>query len=170
MLALAAAVALSLQPAETPPVPAYGVEAPRLERKRLPRRLPEPYDASRDARADILAAFERAESSGKFVLVDFGGNWCPDCRILAGMTELPGFAEFMAASFETVYVDIGRFDRNMELMPALGIAELEGVPTVVIVTPQGHVLNQASSAAWVTTKGRDPQEALDYFARFAPRR
>ena len=128
----------------------------------------EPYSVTADARAELDAAFARAAQTDKRVLVKFGGNWCPDCRILAGMMELPTFAQMLDEHYEVVAIDVGRYDRNQDLVERLGFSEgLEGVPTVVIVTADGAVINAGAATEWRTARERDPQEALDYFHRYA---
>src|SRR5215469_5747902 len=47
----------------------------------LPKPLPYPYDENADAAARLTKAFANAKASGRRVLVDFGGNWCADCRV-----------------------------------------------------------------------------------------
>ena len=127
-----------------------------------------PYDERADAVAAVDAAFDRAQSSGKRVAVIFGANWCPDCRILSGMMQLPTFEAFLDAHYELVKVDVGRYDRNQDLVQRFGFSQgLEGVPTVVITTAEGAVVNAGTAAEWRTARERDPQEALDYFHRFA---
>src|SRR5262249_24204714 len=41
-----------------------------------------PYDATRNAAADVQEALAAANADGKRVLLDFGANWCPDCIAL----------------------------------------------------------------------------------------
>ena len=47
-----------------------------------------PFDENADANAAVANAFARAKAEHKRVLIDLGGNWCADCRILAGVMEL----------------------------------------------------------------------------------
>lgn len=126
-----------------------------------------PYDAGLDAHAAVDAAFERARADGKRVLVNFGGNWCPDCRILSGMMEIPAFAAFLDAHYEVVKIDVGRYDRNMDVAARFGFAGLDGVPTIAVADADGRIVNTGAAAEWRTARERDPQEALDYFARYA---
>lgn len=154
------------EPVSPPP---YGVEAPVITQTTLAWPLPRPYVASRDPFVDINAALALAERDGKFVLIDLGANWCPDCLILSGMMKLPVFEEFMEAHFVRVYVDVGKFDQNMDVVAELGLSEqFTGIPMVVILTPSLKVINATTSSEWVTIGDRDPQDALNYFARYAP--
>jgi thiol-disulfide isomerase/thioredoxin len=123
-----------------------------------------PYDHDLNAQAALDAAFARAANSGKRVLVKLGGDWCPDCRILAGMMAIPAIEAFLDGAFETMTASIGRYDVNQELVARLGFEDgLEGAPTVLVITPAGEVVNRATSAHWRTARSQPPQAVVDYF-------
>src|SRR4051812_10837859 len=92
--------------------------APRLpiaSFEQLPKPLPLPYDGNADADKAVAAAKVRARHSGKRLLIDLGGNWCLDCRLLAGTMELPALKTWLARRYEIVTVDVGRFDKNLQI-------------------------------------------------------
>ena len=130
--------ALSLIAASVALPAAAPVSAPRVgvaSFEALAKPLPLPYHAG-DAKAAIAAARARAVKAHKRVLIDLGGNWCLDCRLLAGVMETPQMRPFVAKHFEVVTVDVGRFDQNMDIPAAYGIkGRLAGVPAVLIVDP-----------------------------------
>ncbi|WP_439632800.1 thioredoxin family protein [Glycocaulis sp.] len=129
--------------------------------------IDEPYSAEADAHGELDAAYERAAERGTRVLVKFGGNWCPDCRIFAGMLELAPVRAYADAHYEIVAVDVGRYERNMDVVARFGLDELEGVPTVIITNAQGEIINTGTSAEWRTARERNPQDVLDYLTRYA---
>jgi thiol-disulfide isomerase/thioredoxin len=133
----------------------------------LPTPLPYPYAEKSDAKAAVAQAFARAKSSGKRVLIDFGGNWCPDCRILAGVMGLPEMKPFLAAHYEIVTVDVGMFDRNLDIVKSFGVEKLKGVPTVVIAEPDGHPVNVTNSAELADARSMTPQGLADWLAKWA---
>ena len=107
-----------------------------------------PYDTNEDANAAVDAAFARAGKNGKRVLIDLGGNWCGDCIVLANLMQLPEMKRFLAAHFEIVKVDVGRFDKNLQVPARFGITQrLEGVPSVIIAEPDGTFVNPGHIAA-----------------------
>ncbi|MFC4725587.1 thioredoxin family protein [Glycocaulis abyssi] len=127
----------------------------------------EPYSAEADAHGALDAAYERAAERGTRVLVKFGGNWCPDCRIFAGMLELAPVRAYADAHYEIVAVDVGRYERNMDVVARFGLEELEGVPTVIITTAEGEIINTGTSAEWRTARERSAQDVLDYLTLYA---
>jgi thiol-disulfide isomerase/thioredoxin len=143
--------------------------APKLhitQSKELPTPLPLPYDEKANASADVDAAFARARVSGKRVLIDLGGNWCPDCRILSGVMDLPEVKPFMAQHFETVAVDVGRFDRNLHIPERFKVGKVGGVPWLIIAEPDGTVIH---SSYEVTDNGfsEKPQAMVNWLAKWA---
>ena len=89
-----------------------------------------PYDEHANADAAVAAAFARARKSHKRVLIDLGGNWCGDCVVLANVMQLPEMKPFLAAHYEIVSVDVGRFNKNLQIPARFGITKrLVGVPS-----------------------------------------
>ena len=127
-----------------------------------------PYDANADANAAVDAAFARARKNGKRVLIDLGGNWCPDCIVLANLMQLPELKSFLAAHFEIVSIDVGRFDKNLQIPARFGITHrLEGVPSVIIAEPDGAIVNPGHIAALADARHMTPQAIADWLARWA---
>ncbi len=147
-----------------------GVPAPRATIatiNELPTPLPYPYDEKADANARVNEAFARAKADNKRVLIDFGGNWCPDCRILAAVMELPNIKSFVDKHYEIVTVDVGRYTRNQDIVHRFGIEKLKGVPTVVIAKADGTPLNITNSAELTDARSMTPQGIADWLAKYA---
>jgi thiol-disulfide isomerase/thioredoxin len=142
--------------------------APRLAANsfdELAKPLPLPYDQNADAEAAIKAATARAKASRKLLLIDLGGNWCPDCRILAGTMELPQLKAFLRKHYELVMVDVGRYDRNMQIPARYGIAKPEGVPTLLVIDPKTNALiNAGRTTALADARSMTPQALADWLA------
>lgn len=127
-----------------------------------------PYDETANADAAVKAAFDRAKKSHKRVLIDLGGNWCGDCRILAGVMELPDVRRFIDLHYEVVSVDVGRFNKNLQIPARYGFTKrLLGVPTVLIVTRRGRVVNAKDVFALSDARHMAPQAVVDWLAKYA---
>lgn len=127
-----------------------------------------PYDETINADAAVNAAFDRAKKNHKRVLIDLGGNWCGDCIILDNVMQLPEMKRFVDAHFETVSVDVGRFNRNLQIPARFGITQrLQGVPSVLITTPDGKLVNAGHTAALADARGMTPQAIGDWIAQWA---
>src|SRR3954462_12298093 len=136
--------------------------------QQLPVVLTQPYDEGANADAAVSAAFARAQKSHKRVMIDLGGNWCVDCIVLANFMKLPEMQRFMAAHYELVAVDVGRFNRNLQIPARFGVTKkLEGVPALLIVTPDGKLINDKDVFATASASEMTPKSVADYLAKYA---
>ena len=106
----------------------------------LAHAAPLPYDEKADAKADLQRALSAAKSSGMPVLVIFGANWCPDCRALDQALSTGKNAELVAREFKVVKVDVGNFDRNLDLAARYGNPIKKSIPAAVVLSPEDQVL------------------------------
>jgi len=144
-----------------------GPPAPRLGPVELVQPLPSPYDSSADANAAVEQALARAQATGKRVLIDLGGNWCPDCRVFAAVMQLPEVRQFVGRHFEVVLVDVGRFTNNLDIPARFGVDKVAAVPMVLILSPQGRLLNADDLVALSDARAMTPQAVLDWLAKWA---
>lgn len=105
------------------------------------------YDEAADGSAQIDAALARAKLDGKRVLVQWGAEWCGWCHWLNdAFTGDRGLARELLYEYEVVHVDIGQFDKHMDLAEKLGAGfEGAGVPYLTILAEDGSVLVNSSS-------------------------
>lgn len=97
------------------------------------------YPAAEAASGDIQAALAEARRTHKRVLLDFGGNWCPDCQVLNIYFHQSPNAELLAKYYVLVDVNIGRMDANLELAHKYGVP-VTGVPALAVVNGSGKVV------------------------------
>jgi thiol:disulfide interchange protein len=127
-----------------------------------------PYDDSADADAAVNAAFEKARETHRRVMLDLGGNWCGDCRVLAGIMELPEMRRFINEHYVLVSVDVGRFNKNLQVPARFGITgRLVGVPSVLVATPDGKLVNRGDIFALADAGHLTPQAIADWLAQWA---
>lgn len=159
-VALAAASAAAAAPPPKVSISDYG---------QLKTPLPYPYDERADADAAVDRALARARASNKLLLIDLGGNWCGDCRILAATLELPEMKRFVSRNFELVSVDVGRFDKNLQIPARYGITtRLEGVPALLVVDPKTgrQLVSRAKVADLADARHMTPQALADWLAQW----
>ena len=146
---------------------AAAVIPPQVATSALRQPLPKPYQDTANADADVDAALARAKLSGKRVLIDLGGNWCPDCRVLAGVMAIPEVRRFTGQYFELVFVDVGHFDKNLDIPARFKAPKPEGVPTVLVLNPDGSLVNRDRREDLANDRSMTPQAIVDWLARWA---
>lgn len=98
------------------------------------------YPAIEAAPADIHAALVEARRTHKRVLLDFGGDWCPDCQVLNIYFHQSPNTELMAKHFILVDVNIGHEDANLDIASKYGVPMPHGVPALVVLDGNGKVM------------------------------
>lgn len=98
------------------------------------------YPPNADAKADIRAALAQAARDNKHVLVEFGGVWCLDCHVLDYAFKTPGTKELLEANYVLVHVDVGRYDKNLDLAKKYQVPLEKGVPAMAVLNARGKVL------------------------------
>ncbi|UQX04508.1 thioredoxin family protein [Streptomyces sp. RerS4] len=105
-----------------------------------PARVPGPgYDSSADARAQIDAALRAAKSDGRMVLLDFGANWCGNCKAADKVFAQPRTSAILGESYHLVKIDIGGdSSANSALLRAYSPSGgTYRMPVLVVVSPSG---------------------------------
>jgi len=101
------------------------------------------YPANVDANEEIDEALKHAERDHKRVLLIFGGNWCYDCHVLDQGLHQGKAGKIVEESFELVHVDVGGFDKNMEIVKKYNVPLDKGVPAVAVLDSKGKLLYSA---------------------------
>lgn len=128
------------------PVKAQDVNS--QEQEAQAQKSPPPlYDESANATAEIAKAVTQAKKENKRVLLQFGANWCGWCHKLHKVfKEEPKIARTLSYEYEVVMVDIGRFDKNKELIEKYG-AKIKGsgVPFLTVLNADGEVVTNQNT-------------------------
>ena len=142
-------------------ISANNINIPADEILEMP--LPLPYNGDIYSENDIEIFLDSSIRKSKQPIIIFGGNWCPDCRILEGTLLLPTIKKYMIEHYEIMHVDVGRYDKNMTLMSYFKIPKEEGVPRVLVFDNKKNIINIESTKEWTTARDRKQQEIFNYF-------
>ncbi len=162
VLVLASVLAGTAAHAEAVPVPAN-----------LPTTQPvpnaHPYPAvDADPHPALDAAFAEAKRSNRNVLIDLGANWCPDCRILSGVMNMAEVKPWVESRFVEVPVNVDHFNRNLDVPQKYGV-HVTQIPTVLVVTPDGKLLNPDGAKTLGNARTMTPQADVDLLASWDAR-
>jgi thiol:disulfide interchange protein len=124
------------------------------------------YNPNVDAKADVHNALVRAAREHKRVLLDFGGNWCGDCKVLDIYFHQEPNAALLASHYILVDIDIGQYDRNLDLARRYGIPLQRGVPALAVLSPSGQLLYSQRSGEFEAMSRMDPASVTDFLERW----
>ncbi|WP_328580552.1 thioredoxin family protein [Streptomyces sp. NBC_00370] len=149
-----AATSPSSPTAPAPPAAAHG--------------LPEGYDASRNAKADIQAALATAAKKHREVLIDFGANWCPDCGSLDALFRSARVEPLLQKDYVVVAVDVGEFDHNIDLAEQYIDLQTSGIPALVVLKSDGAPRTATNDGAFSNARAMGPDQVSAFLTRWAP--
>ena len=129
-----------------------------------------PYDESADATAQIQAALAEASQAKVPVLVVFGANWCGDCKVLDLAFKEGASAPLIAEKFKVVKVNVGRFDRNVDVAERYGVPLKSGIPAVAVLSAQGQVVYATKAGELANARKMGEKSIYDFFAEVAATR
>ena len=125
--------------------------------------LPKPYDGLVYSVDDLKSFIVSTVKSNKQPIIIFGANWCPDCRIFSGTMDIPKIKSYIDDHFAILYIDVKRYEINMQLMEEFGIPSAEGIPRVLVFDKRMNLINNSNTTEWRTARERSSQEIFDFF-------
>ena len=126
------------------------------------------YDESADAKADIRTALADAQRANMPLLVVFGANWCGDCKVLDMAFKSGASAALIAKNYRVVKVNVGRFDRNVDVAQSYGVPLKNGIPAVVVLSQQGKVIYATRAGELADAQTMGDKGIYEFFSKVAP--
>lgn len=128
------------------------------------------YPAPSVAHAEIQQAIRKATAEHKNIILDFGGNWCPDCKVLDYYIHQPPNAGLLANNFVLVDVNVGRFDKNLDLARKYNIPLHKGVPALAVLNSRGHLLYSQTKGEFEDMRNMSPDSVTAFLNMWKPTR
>ena len=124
------------------------------------------YDTKTDGKKLIASALNVAKKENKHVLLDFGANWCPECRSLHGLFQSnTAIREKLNASYILVMIDTNE-DRNTDVNRNYGTPTLRGLPVLVVLDPEGKHIFTQETGAFLEGKKLDPEKVIAFLNKW----
>lgn len=128
------------------------------------------YDEHADARQEIATAVAEASKTGRNVVLIFGANWCPDCHALDEQMHRADLARLIAQDFVVVKIDVGRFDKNLEVGEKYGVPIKNGIPAIAVLNPHGKLLYAQSRGQFANARAMPYRDFAEFFEEWKPKR
>jgi thiol:disulfide interchange protein len=152
VLSLALLFAASL-PALAAPAPAPAVQGP--------------FDPARDSAQDLAAAKAEAQRSGRRILVDVGGNWCPWCHKLhAFWDQQPEVKKLREQGFVLLMVDFSKGHTNEAFLGQF--PKVAGYPHFFVLDAQGKMLHTQGTGVFEQDGGYSPEKITAFLKGWKP--
>ena len=127
------------------------------------------YDPNANAEEDIKKAVQTAQSSGRHVFLQIGGNWCPWCVKFHNFLEADeDLSSYVTNNFVVVKVNYDTKNRQEKLLASLGFPQRFGFPVFVILDARGDRIHTQNSAFLEKDKSYDPDKVMRFFKNWSP--
>src|SRR5215471_19789254 len=116
------------------------------------------------ANADIAAALKEAATAKRRVIVDFGGDWCTDCRILDINFRKPENAELIKKYYVVVHVNVGDkgIKENFDVAERYGIPLKKGVPALAVLESDGRLIYSQKNGEFESMRNMDSRSVTNF--------
>ncbi len=126
------------------------------------------FPPNADAKADIKAALEQAAKEKKRVLVEFGAIWCYDCHVLDHAFHSAGVEPLLGANFVVVHVDVGKYDKNMDLAKKYAVPLEKGVPALAVLASSGKLLFSQKNGEFEGARRMTVEDVTAFLNKWKP--
>lgn len=121
------------------------------------------YDPAIDGMRQINEAITKAKSSGKHVLIQYGGNWCPWClRFDAFCKSDPEISKIIGDNYVPVKLNYSPENKNDAANAFLGNPTRFGFPVFIIIDGNGKVLHIQDSGLLESGQGYDQKKVAGF--------
>ena len=127
------------------------------------------YPDIAQARADVEAGLTEAAKTNRRVLVDFGGNWCPDCIVLDRYFHTAENAALLDKHYILVHVNVGLkgITDNFTIAERYGIPLKNGVPALAVLEADGRLVFAQKHGEFEAMRKMDPASVNEFLRRWA---
>lgn len=136
------------------------------------------YNEELNPLEQIDQAVARASSTGKFVVCQVGGNWCPWClRFADFITNDTTISKVIDENFEYIHVNYNprkseggeQAELAVALMKRLDNCGRFGFPVLVVLDNTGKVIHIQDSSFLEEGKGYCQEKVLRFFKNWTPK-
>jgi protein disulfide-isomerase len=122
------------------------------------------YDEHANASAELQRALHDAHDTHKDVLLVFGANWCPDCRVLDSALHGKG-AGAINDHFVIVKIDVGNFDKNLDLARRYEVPLRKGIPAAAVLSGEDKLLYVTKAGELADAHRMGESAIVDFLSR-----
>lgn len=126
------------------------------------------YVPGLNAHAEIAQALKLASQQHKRVLVVFGANWCFDCHVLDLAFRRPDVAAVLTPNYLVVHVDVGEYDKNLDIMQQYEVPKARGIPAIAVLDASGKLLYSQKGGEFEKARSLAPEDLVTFLRKWKP--
>ena len=126
------------------------------------------YPENADAKKEIAEALASAAKTHRRVILVFGGNWCYDCHVLDTAFRSGEIAPIVNKNFVVVHVNIGEYDKNLDLADKYDVPLKKGVPASAVLESDGTLLYSQKHGEFESARSMSKEDVLAFLEKWKP--
>ena len=126
------------------------------------------YPVPEQAKTDLAAGLHKAAATHRRVILDFGGNWCGDCKVLDIYFHDPANSALLEANYVVVHVNIGHMDQNKEIAERYQVPLAKGVPALAVLDEHGKLLYSQRSGEFESMRRMESSAVTSFLLQWKP--
>jgi protein disulfide-isomerase len=124
-----------------------------------------PYNETADAKLEIKQALTQAATTQTPIIIVFGANWCGDCKMLDSAMKTGASAPLLSRDFKIVKVNVGHWDKNLDVAKTYGVPLEKGIPAVAIISAKNEVLYVTREGELANARSMGDKGIYEFFKR-----
>ena len=127
------------------------------------------YKPGENATPELEKAIRLADSLGKHVFVQIGGNWCVWCARFHEYINMDRQIDSaMKANYIVYHLNYSSENRNTAIMTRLGFPQRFGFPVFVILNRKGEKLHIQNSAYLEQGRSYNKSKLMEFLDQWSP--
>ena len=102
------------------------------------------------------------------MLIVFGANWCYDCHALDAAFRSGEIAPIVNKNFVVVHVNIGEYDKNLDLAEKYDVPLKRGVPASAVLGSDGTLLYSQKQGEFESAKRISKEDVVAFLEKWKP--
>ena len=110
----------------------------------------------------LKAGCETAQARG------IRAHWCFDCHVLELAFHRPDVAAVLTTNYEVVHVDVGQYDRNLDIMQQYEVPKARGIPAIAVLDGDGKLLYSQKGGEFEKARSLGPEDLVAFLNKWKP--
>ena len=124
------------------------------------------YPPPAQAKIDLAAALAAAAAAHKRVILDFGGNWCPDCHVLDRYLHDSDNSALLETHYVLVHINVGRLTENFDIAERYHVPLRKGVPALAVLGERGELIYSQRGGEFESMRGLHSSAIKEFLLRW----
>ncbi|MCU7958940.1 MAG: thioredoxin family protein [gamma proteobacterium symbiont of Bathyaustriella thionipta] len=125
------------------------------------------YSAQRDPFQDAHEAIALAQSSGRRILIEVGGDWCAWCHVLEKLiANNPDIEQVLQQNYVLLKVSVDEHNDNAEFLK--GLPYSYGFPKLYVSRANGSIIHVQNSSDFMQNGRYSAAKVMDFLQQWKP--